>query len=335
MHDQRDLPEALGRLPPDAGPATARSVLLVLGRHAAGEGAPPHVPTAALRPLLDAARAVASDVTASTSALGDLDDRWHRAASQEHADAALSAPLLLHLEALYALEAVEALAEALPEEAASIGGAGQNLAAAFAAHDAALRGHVGLLCTLADGGALAEWRRSLPAGMNPLPWWLDGALEAEAAALARRTDALTGRISSAFGSKPVVTQIPQAMAAAQAIRAAAGFTLAAATATPAGLTSHSWRHPSLPVSAVVWVPTAFDDAADLRMVFRGSAERDEGQALVGEVMLLGGIPAVVRLERDGTVERVEASWPAHAVAAVACNSLTLTDSHGRHWIPGG
>jgi len=335
MHDELDLSEALGRLTPGADPAAARRLLLALGKHAASDGAPPQVPTAALGPMLDAARAVASDLTARATALADLDERWHESASQEQADAILNAPLQLHLDGLYTVEAVEALAEAVPGEADSIDGVGQNLAAAFAAHDDALRAHAGLLGTLADGESLAEWRRSLPAGINPLPWWLDGSLEAEAAALTHRTDAVAGRIASAFGSTPVVLPIPGAGAAARAIRAAAGFTLAAAAATPAGLTSHSWRHPSLPVSAVLWVPTAFDDAADLRVVFRGSAERDEERALVGEIMLLGGVPAVVRLERDGTAERVVASWPAHAVAAVVRDSLAMTDNHGRPWIPVG
>jgi hypothetical protein len=334
MNDQTDLAEAIGRLGPDAVPTAARGLLLAFGRRAAAGHAPPHVPPAAVAPLLAAARDVAAALTADTPDLVDLDDRWHEASGQAAADAVVTAPLVLHLDALYAVEAVEALAEANPADTTAIEGVAHDLAAAFAAHDRALRSHVGCLCTLADGGVLTAWRRSLPTGMDPIPWWLDGSLESEAAALARRTEGLSGRISAAFGSEPMVLPLPRAAAAARAIQGAAGFTLAAATATPAGLTSHSWRHPTLPIEAVLWVPAVFDDAADLRMVFRGSTELHEEQDLVGEVMLLEGIPAVVRLERDGDAERVEASWPAHAVAAVVRGSLAVTDVHGRRWVAG-
>jgi hypothetical protein len=333
MHDHTDIAEALQRPGIDADPAVAHNILLSLGRHAAAGQTPPHIPTAAIAPLLAAAQGVAANLTADTSGLADLDDRWHDASSQTQADAVVAAPLELHLDALYAVEAIEAIAAETSTASVAIERVDHDLATAFAAHDRALRSNVGCLCTLADGDALKTWRRSLPPGMNPIPWWLDGSLESEAAALARRTDALAGRIATAFGSGPEVLPLAQAAAAARAIRAAAGFTLAAATAPPAGLTSHSWRHPSAPIAAVLWVPAAFDDAADLRMVFRGSTEHHEERNLVGEVVLLEGVAAVVRLERDGDAERVEASWPAHDMAALVRDSLALTDGRGGCWVP--
>ena len=332
MHDHTDIAEALQRPGIDADPAVAHNILLSLGRHAAAGQTPPHIPTAAIAPLLAAAQGVAANLTADTSELADLDDRWHEASSQTQADAVVTAPLELHLNALYAVEAIEAIATAASTDSVAIEHVDHDLATAFAAHDRALRSNVGCLCTLADGDALKTWRRSLPPGMNPIPWWLDGSLESEAAALARRTDALAGRIATAFGSGPEVLPLAQAAAAARAIRAAAGFTLAAATAPPAGLTSHSWRHPSAPIAAVLWVPAAFDEAADLRMVFRGSTEHHEERDLVGEVVLLEGVAAVVRLERDGDAERVEASWPARNVAALVRDSLALTDGRGSRWV---
>ena len=335
MHDQPDLAGALDRLGTDAVPAAARGLLLTLGRHVAAGHAPPPVPAAAVAPLLAAARSVAASLSADTSDLADLDDRWHEASGQAAADAIVTEPLLLHLDALFAVEALEALAQACPAEAAAIAGVAADLSSAFAAHDRVLQSHVGCLCTLVDGDLLTHWRRSLPAGMHPLPWWLDGSLESEAAALARRTDEIAGRIAAAFGGEPATRPAAEAAAAARAIRGAAGFTLAAATTTAPGLTSHSWRHPVLAVEAALWVPAAFDDDADLRMVFRGSAGRHEERDLVGEVVLLAGVPAVVRLERDGDAERVEASWPAHALAAVVGDSVVLTDGQGRRWMAGG
>lgn len=335
MHDQPEISEALARLGPDTPSPVARDLLVMLGRHAAAGHAPPKVPAMAVTSLLDEARKFSGELTADTSGLADLEDRWHAAAGQEMADTIVTAPLAIHLDALYAVEAVESLAEASPENTAVIDPVAHELAVAFLGHDRALRSHAGVLCTLADGDAFKAWRRSLPASMDPIPWWLDGSLEAEAAALVRRTDSQAGRISAALDEGAVVLPMPQAPAAARAIRNAAGFRLAAATAAPAGLSSHSWRHPSALIEAILWVPATFGDGADLRMVFRGSAERREERDLVGEVVLLEGLPAIVRLEREGDAERVEASWPARDVAAVVRESLTLTDGRGRRWVPCG
>jgi hypothetical protein len=200
--------------------------------------------------------------------------------------------------------------------------------------DAVLRRHLDCLCTLADGDALKAWRRSLPVGMDP-PWWLDGTLEARARDVHERTSALAARLAGAFAGRPV-TQAPgppASRAAATAIGQASGYSLAAAVPTAAGIKTHTWRHPARPVEAVLWVPASFADDADLRMVFRATAGDTAARDLVGEVVFLGGLPAVVREEGEGAAARVEATWPARDVADRIRDAVALADGSGVTWVP--
>lgn len=317
-----------------AGQTEARSLLLALGRMAAGGRPLPAVPAAVLPALVEAGRDLAAQLAAENPRLASLGDRWHDAPGQIEADVVASGPLALRLDALYALEGVEAVAETAHD--GGLEDTAETLAAAIVAFDSALRGQLDCLATLADGEVLADWRRSLPDDMDPVPWWLDGTLEAHAAALARQTDALSSRLADAFAGQ-TASQPPVAAsaAAARAIVAAAGLAMAAATPATAGITRHAWRHPSRSLEGVLWVPAAFDDSAELRIVFRdsggGASERD----LVGEVMFFEGMPGVVRCSARSDGDLVEVAWPAQAVAGVVRDSVSLADARGVYWIPEG
>jgi len=336
MHDDTSLIQALARLG-QAGAldaATARGVLAALGRRAASGEEPLEVRAEAVPALLEAGRAVAADVAAETGRLSSLDDRWHAANSQAEADAVASAPLAVRLEAGFVLEGVESLVETGAGDVGPIEDVARTLASAIVACDEALRRNLDCLCTLADGDVLKALRRSLPAGMDP-PWWLGGTLEARAREAERRASALATRLASAFAGRPVAAapQPAAAAAAAAAINAATGYSLAAAVPPAAGITTHTWRHPSRPFEAVLWVPARFADEADLRMVFQATGPGVAASELVDEVVLLGGLPAVVREEGDGPAARVEATWPAHAVAESVRDAVALTDGRGDTWIP--
>jgi hypothetical protein len=336
MHDDTALIQTLARLGQAAAAdaAAARGVLADLGRRAETGAEPLHVAADAVPALLQAGRVIASEIAHETKQLSSLDDRWHAATSQAEADAIASAPLAARLEAGFALEGVESLIETTAGETGPIKDVARNLASAIVAYDASLRRNLDCLCTLADGDSLIAWRRSLPPGMD-LPWWLDGTLEAQACANDKHSAALAARLASAFAGQSVAAA-PQPAAstvAAAAIGTAAGYSLAAAAPPAAGITTHIWRHPSQPFEAVLWVPARFADDADLRMVFRATGPGLAPRDLVGEVVMLGGLPAVVREDGEGPAARVEATWPAHAVADSIRDTVALTDGRGDNWIP--
>jgi hypothetical protein len=84
---------------------------------------------------------------------------------------------------------------------------------------------------------------------------------------------------------------------------------------------------------VLWVPARFANDADLRIVFQATGPGVASRDLVGEVIMLGGLPAVVRECGEGQAARVEATWPAHAVADSIRDTVALTDGRGDTWIP--
>lgn len=326
------LRQALDRFDHDDSPAAVRGLLVALGQCAASGQTPAAVPSAAIAPLLGDTRSLAARLAAELPELAALNDRWHAARSQSEADAIAAAPLERRLEAFFALEGLESLAAAMPSATDAIEGVADELAGAILAYDEALRAQLDVLCTLADSDMLTAWRRSLPAGFALLPWWLDGTLEARASVLARRTDAIAARISTAIGSPPPPMPV-MAAEAASAIARAGGFMLAAATPAAGGITTHSWRHPSRSIEGVLFVPSSFTESAVLRMVFHGSREEREERDLVGEVILLNGLPAVIQSEGQGAAERVEAAWQARAVAESIQKGVVVTDGRGGRWVP--
>ncbi len=282
---------------------------------------------------LHRARDIAARLAGGLPALATLADRWHDAPGQSEADAIALAPLELRQEAERALDDVEALLDADPEDSEPIDAVAEQLTEAIAAFDEALLPHIDCLATLADGEILKAWRRELPEGAI-MPWWLNGTLEVRSAALAVRTDALAERFARAFGRQegPAIQPATPA-AAARAVRRAGGFALAAAATNGSGITTLAWRHPALPVEAVLWLPASFAESGQARMVFRGSPDRREERELVGEIVLLGGVPAVVRSVGDAGQERAEASWPGRDLAAAIGDAAALRGARGEQWIP--
>jgi hypothetical protein len=336
MHDDTSLIQTLAQLGQTAAPdaVVARGVRADLGRRAASGVEPLRVAAGAVPALLQAGRVVASEIANETKRLSSLDERWHAATSQAEADAIASAPLAARLEAGFALEGVESLIETTAGEAGPIEDVARNLASTIVACDAALRRNLDCLCTLADGDSLIAWRRSLPLGMDP-PWWLDGTLEARARTVAMHSATGAARLASAFAGQRVAAapRLAASTVAAAAIGTAAGYSLAAAASPAAGITTHAWRHPSRPFEAVLWVPARFANDADLRIVFQATGPGVASRDLVGEVIMLGGLPAVVRECGEGQAARVEATWPAHAVADSIRDTVALTDGRGDTWIP--
>jgi hypothetical protein len=88
----------------------------------------------------------------------------------------------------------------------------------------------------------------------------------------------------------------------------------------------------LPVEAVLWLPASFAESGQARMVFRGSPDRREERELVGEIVLLGGVPAVVRSLGDAGQERAEAAWPGRDLAAAIGDAAELRGARGERWI---
>ena len=196
--DPEDLAKALERVARVAHRLPSGNLLGSIGWHSLRGMARIPIAEQAIDPLVNASHHMAERVTNEARRLKSLEDAWDRAVNQADADAIATEPLDFGLKAMFQLEGIDRVLDQYPEHPGVVAAA-TELAKAYDAYDEALLDHLGVLCTLADGGGLKRLRESLPETCTTMPWWLDGALEDAAKTLTEQTDALVEAYAKRLG----------------------------------------------------------------------------------------------------------------------------------------
>jgi hypothetical protein len=156
------------------------------------------IPAKSATVLASAGEEWAAELVAKTAELSTLEERWENTQNQTDADEVALEPLDYALTAMFALEGIYRVLDQHPDDP-RVQAAATKLAEAYDAYDEALLGHIGILCTLADGDALERLRKSLPEACTTVPWWLDGALEDAAKKLVEEMDSIVEAYARRFG----------------------------------------------------------------------------------------------------------------------------------------
>ncbi|MFM8577874.1 MAG: hypothetical protein ACKOCN_03600, partial [Planctomycetaceae bacterium] len=185
--------------------AAVRGLLVAYGKCIVHDG--PIGEPAAISPAtaISGAADLTREIEAATVGIGASVDRWRDADSQFESDAIVVGLLELRMDAWYAAEALERLAErAGVDDRAQLEAATTALDAAAHGYSVALEDNVDVLATGAGTPLLRNWRAMLPPRHDPLPWWLDGTLEAATLELGREFDGSIG----AWRPRHLVESIP-------------------------------------------------------------------------------------------------------------------------------
>lgn len=185
--------------------------------------------------------------------------------------------------------------------------------AALERFDRALDARRDFLCTLTGTRLLENFRHMLVAAhRDPLPWWLDGRLEAEAAAIDARTDDL---IAETLFTRRDARSAPTPLTFAQ-LRAATSQTYAAAASTaalPVAGPWLRWQSPDRRFVAELVPPVARQATPESVVIDFTIATGVPALDLVGQRCLLAGVEtAIGRRAIDGS-DRAVASFPGAAV----------------------
>ena len=196
--DPEDLAKALKQVARVAHRLPSGNLLGSIGWHSLRGTARIPIAEQAIDSLVSASHDMAERVTNQAGRLKSLEDAWDRAVNQADADAIATQPLDFGLKAMFQLEGIDRVLDQYPEHP-GVEAAAAELAKAYDAYDEELLDHVGVLCTLADGGGLKRLRESLPETCTMVPWWLNGALEDAAKTLTEQTDALVEAFAKRLG----------------------------------------------------------------------------------------------------------------------------------------
>lgn len=178
--------------------------------------------------------------------------------------------------------------------------------------DRKLAGREDLLATLVGTGVLDGWRRQLAAAYgDPLPWWLDGRLEARAEAMARRVDRLARkRDSAAVKRGPAAVPLPSGHPLAAVRPVFVQEYAAAAEAGPAvEARQFRWRDTDGEFLAALLPPprrTALPEAAVVEFT---TVAGNPAAELLGRVAILGGCTSPIMSEGDTAGAAVVARFP--------------------------
>lgn len=179
--------------------------------------------------------------------------------------------------------------------------------------DIALDGRQDYLAGLAGTRLLANLRAMLaPRFRDPLPWWLDGRLEAEAAAIDARTDEMLTEI---LHERPVIRTLPIAR-----LRALTSQTYAAAAAAPAAPGRGSrlrWRSPDRRIIAELIPPLEKKPMPDRIVLDFTTAAGAPALELAGRNCLLAGARATIEQQLIDGVARAIASFSGASVLGTA------------------
>jgi len=196
--DPEDLAKALERVTQVPHRRFSENLLGSIGWHSLQGLIRTPIPVRSIRPLIAESHNMVERVANAARRLMSFEERWDRTVNQYDADAIATEPLDFGLKAMFALEGINRMVDQYPDDQ-GVEAAAMELAKAYDAYDEALLDHLGVLCTLADGGGLKRLRESLPETCTTMPWWLDGALEDAAKTLTAQTDGLVEAYARRLG----------------------------------------------------------------------------------------------------------------------------------------
>ena len=196
--DPEDLAKALKQVARVAHRLPSGNLLGSIGWHSLQGLIRTPIPVRSIVPLIAESHNMVERVADATGRLKSLEERWDRAVTQYDADEIATEPLDFGLKAMFQLEGINRMLDQYPEHP-GVEAAAAELAKAYDSYDEELLDHVGVLCTLADGGGLKRLRESLPETCTTMPWWLDGALEDAAKTLTAQTDSLVEAFAIQLG----------------------------------------------------------------------------------------------------------------------------------------
>ncbi len=259
---------------------------------------------------LEGANAVMAGVSAATARAKSLEKVWDCVTTQAECDEVTSGLLRVRMEAWYAIEALDCLADT------SVGDVRRRLLGTAEAidddtetYDDVLVEHLDILSTLVATPWLRQWRQELPPKHEPLPWWLDGTLEAEAIRIGRESDR-EPRLALPRGSASAVIAASDALPIRRhrddVLRHAV---TALAAAAPAGTPMQTivWTLPGSSLTATLYVPARMTEVDQLSMHLSDGGDGSASHA-VGTIVFLNGRAACWRLSRDVTGDFITASW---------------------------
>lgn len=174
------------------------------GRLYGGTQPATELPRAVIAPT---AALLAERMSAAERDAAALPVTWSRAAPDE-ADALVARLLQARMDAWAATAELVAAVDGLDD--AAVAAAFEDFEDAVDRFDRKLAGRADLLATLVGTAVLDGWRQQLALAHNdPLPWWLDGRLEARAEAMVRSVDRLARKSASADGRhEPAAGTLP-------------------------------------------------------------------------------------------------------------------------------
>lgn len=293
---------------------------------------PPHLSAAV---ALEGANAVITGVSAATASAERIENAWDRATIQSECDELTLGLLRARMEAWYAMEAIDCLAETAEGDVKRrLIQSAEAIDEVTEAYDDVLVEHLDILSTLVATPCLRQWRQELPLRHESLPWWLDGTLEAEAIRIGRESDREPrlmlprGRASAVIKASDVV---PVRRHRDDALRLAV-TALAAAAPADTPMKTIAWTLPGSTLTATLYVPSRIADGDQLSMHLGDGGDGSASQA-VGSIVFLNGRPACWRLSRDVSGDFITASWSWDEIRDLSQNrELTLQDGQtGVEW----
>lgn len=307
--------EELTRLQAAAGSgiedaAMARALLVAYGRclvHDVPVGEPTVLtPDVAMLGAAD----ITQEIEGETVGIGATVNRWRDADSQFESDAIIAGLLQLRMDAWYAAEALEQRADRLVFDLrARLEAATTSLDVAAHAYSQTLGENVDILSTAVGTPLLRNMRAMLPARHDPLPWWLDGTLEAAAIELGHEFDRSIGAWRPRQRSETIPIELRRdAMRASDTSLRRAAPSLAAHAPNQI-MNSIEWMLPGTPLRATLYhVTSGLKAGQPLQVELQDTTGGDAAFDAVGSVSFLNGDPLHWRLV--GSAERpvVAASW---------------------------
>jgi|GEM_PF-3315925 len=266
---------------------------------------------------------------------GRLPADWDMAGSDEAED--LVAGLLeARMDSWAALEAIDTVGD-VPNLVDRIMACEEVLAQ----FDRALEGRVEFLATLADTQLLANWRMSLAEPYrDPLPWWLDGRLEATAAEVDRFVLAMERDL---FGPKflvmPTTNQADFRGIREGVVQACAAAADVSPSGTPSLTPLLQWQSPDGMLAAALLPPPSGPSISPDKLVVRFAVVGDASVAcLRGGIAVLGNARALIEVRTIDDEDVALADFPAEFVIgsskheSQAALSLTVWPD-GQEWEP--
>jgi hypothetical protein len=181
--------------------------------------------------------------------------------------------------------------------------------------DRALSEREDCLSMLADTRLLANFRTMLaPKYCDPMPWWLDGRLEAAVDAVDAATDRL---VAATLFDKPAIRPVDSVLTFGR-LRAATSQTYAAAASTAALPRTAAgpwlrWRSPDGVFTAELVPPVELKVVPQRLVIDFTEADGRPALDLTGRACLLAGVASSIEQRKVDGIERAVASFAGDAV----------------------